>query len=119
MVDPAVAPLFYLFQNFPSVLDELDATCNRPLLDVPGAPQSALLAYPIFNKGLIVTALRQIKDGFYAIPVVNSAPTIRQYMNILNSILNDFSPREGVLFQKTVFYSVLIGSPQLEQKRNP
>lgn len=95
MVDPAVAPLFYLFQNHPSVLDDLDATCNRAMLDVPGIPSSTILSYPIFSKPAILTALRQIKGGYYAIPVANGAPFVQQYTAILNSILNDFSPREG------------------------
>lgn len=97
MVDPAVAPLFYLFQTYPAVLDELDASCNRALLDVPGAPASAVLSYPIFSKATILGALRQIKDGYYAVPIrSDTAATIRQYMAILNGILNDFSPREGL-----------------------
>ncbi len=95
MVDSAVAPLFYLFLSYPGVLDELESTCNRAMFDIPGIPFSTILQYPIFSKPSILTALRQIKDGYYAIPILNSAPVIKQYMGILNGILNDFSPREG------------------------
>lgn len=98
MVDPAVAPLFYLFQNHPEVLDELETTCNRAMLDVPGVPPSAILSYPIFSKFTILSALRQVKDGYYAVPIrSDTAAAIRQYTAVLNSILNDFSPREGLI----------------------
>lgn len=96
-VDRAAAPLFHLFQAMPSSeIDALETTCNQPMADVPGMPASAAASYPIFSRGRVASVLSQIKGGYYAIPRSGAGPaTIRQYMDLLNGMLNDFSPPEG------------------------
>ena len=60
-VDVAVAPLFYLFKEYPSVLGELDAVCN-----VPFSSQASSHTYPIFSRKKIKSLVEQIGGCVFA-----------------------------------------------------
>lgn len=97
-VDYAVAPLFHLFKSITTEdANELDRRCNSPLRDFPGIPASAGAPSYLFSRNTFSSALQIIKDGFYAIPKADPAPSIKQVMDILNKMLNDFSYKQSVL----------------------
>ena len=56
-LDVAVAPLFYLFNQVPSALDELEPVCNRPFSPFGASSDSS---YMIFSKQKVLTAVKQI-----------------------------------------------------------
>lgn len=92
-VDVAVAPLMYLFHTYPGVLDELDGVCNKAFS--PSA-STADRSYPIFSKSKVLSTVASI-GRYYAVPMAaaSSAQTIKLYMGMLNSLVNEFSPSAG------------------------
>ena len=90
-IDVAVAPLQYLFYQYPQTLDQLDGVCNKAFST---NAYTVDRSYPIFSKTAIQTLVAKI-GRYYAIPKVNGQQTIKLYMNMLNSLLNEFSPPVG------------------------
>ena len=83
-IDVAVAPLQYLFYQYPQTLDQLDGVCNKAFST---NAYTVDRSYPIFSKTAIQTLVAKI-GRYYAIPKVNGQQTIKLYMNMLNSLLN-------------------------------
>lgn len=95
-LDMAVNPLFYMFMEHPDTLDELDAVCNRAPSDLPSSAAGGSAAtYQIFSKSRVENILAIFKDGYYAVPMQESAAMIRQYTELLNGLTNEFSPPAG------------------------
>jgi hypothetical protein len=104
-VDMSVAPLFHLFQAYcTSVLSELDSVCNSPPLSktfgvwyASSSSLSSSSSYPIFSRSKVESIVKQIRDSYYAIPKTGGSVIINLYMNLLNDLLNEFSPPKGML----------------------
>ena len=91
-IDVAVSPLFYLLHAFgPSVLPDLDATCNKPPLNGMFS-SSSQSSYQIFSRSKVESLVKQI-GRHYAVPRSSAAQTfIQEKARLLNELLNEFSP---------------------------
>lgn len=90
-VDVAVAPLQYVFSQYPSTLDELDSKCN-----VAFSTSGSMLdrSYSVFSKRNVQNLVQRI-GRYYAVPKQGGKETVKLYMGMLNELLNEFSPPEG------------------------
>lgn len=93
-VDVAVAPLLYLFDEHPETLSTLDRVCNTAFSYGSDVTDRS---YPIFSRSNLESLVKRV-GRYYAVPIGNGKQTIQQRMDMLNSILNEFSPPKGGFF---------------------